>query len=247
MPSLIESLLTILSAVLGAVLAAFFAVSHRNLCALISFAAGTLLGISVFHLIPEAFEFIPWPFIPIALFSGYLFFYLISRYVFHICPACAASHFEEHAAPQFRNTATLMAIALSIHILLDGVAISLGQKFGTKTAFSLFTMIAIHKFPEGLALTSLLIKAGTQKSRAILAALMIESLTLAGWASGNFFMETGLGISWLYLSLLHIGGGFVYLGLHAVINESREHSPRFVFLFFSLGSALTVVMRFLPE
>jgi zinc transporter ZupT len=52
-------------------------------------------------------------------------------------------------------------------------------------------------------------------------------------------METG---PWLQLILVHIGGGFIYLSLHATLNESREHSARWVVFFFLLGAALTVLM-----
>ena len=39
--------------VVGGVLGAWFGTSHKSLCALISLGAGTLLGVTVFAILPE--------------------------------------------------------------------------------------------------------------------------------------------------------------------------------------------------
>ena len=82
-------------------MAASVGVSHRHLCALISFAAGTLVATTFIHIIPESLSILSLPAIALALLSGYGLFFLIGRHVFHVCPACAASHFDEHTAADF--------------------------------------------------------------------------------------------------------------------------------------------------
>lgn len=238
----IQTLLAFASAAAGAFLATAIDVSHRRLCAMISFAAGTLFGITFFHIIPEAYEIVPLPAIGLALASGYLLFYLISRYVFHVCPACAASHFDEQVTSNFKSIAILLGIALTIHSLMDGVAIAVSPESAGKSAHLIFMSVAIHKFPEGLALCALFLAAGYDKKKALLNSILFESSTLLGWVLGEIVVKTLEVGPWPHLLLIHIGGGFIYLALHAIINEGKEHSPRFVIMFFLLGTALTVLM-----
>ena len=103
---------------LGGLAGSMIGVSHKRLCRLISFAAGTLLGVTLFSIIPETFTAMSlWQLI-VALASGYIVFLLISRYVFHVCPACAASHFDEATTHRFSEIASAMVIALGLHLAL---------------------------------------------------------------------------------------------------------------------------------
>lgn len=236
--TLIQNLLTLASAGLGALLAVSLGVSHRQLCAMISFAAGTLLGTAFFHIIPDAWHVLSVSTLVIALASGYGLFFIISRYVFHVCPACAASHFEHQPADKIRNIFFLLAIALSVHSVMDGIAVALGGSLHDNMGHSIFFTILIHKFPEGLALCALLLRAGYDKKKALTGTLLLEMSTLLGWAIGAFLLKNLEASRWLDLMVVHVGGGFIYLALHAAISEAEEHSPRFVFLFFLAGMIL---------
>ncbi len=241
-----QSCIALLSATMGAILAVSVGVSHRRLCALISFAAGTLIATTLIHILPEARGVLSLPILFSALFSGYGLFFLISRYVFHVCPACSASHFEEHTASEIKSIAILLFVALGIHSTLDGVAISVGHEMKRAVDLSIFMAITIHKFPEGLALCALLLKAGFDRIKSLGLTLLLESTTLLGWVLGNYVVRSGEESRWFQWILVHIGGGFIYLGLHAVLNESKKHSPRFIFFFFLAGIltiSLTLVLR----
>lgn len=235
-----QNLLAFFSAAMGAALAISFGVSHRQLCAFISFAAGTLFSVTLFHILPEAWGVLSPGVVLVALFSGYLLFYWISRYVFHVCPACAASHFEHQVPSQLNSFIVLLVIALSIHSTMDGMAIAIGGELASQTRHSIFSSVTIHKSPEGLALCALLLKAGYQKWKALVTTILLETSTLIGWAIGFYFVQKGYQ-QWIQLLLAHIGGGFVYLALHAVLNEAKEHSPRFVILFF-LGGVILIAL-----
>lgn len=231
-----QSLAAYVSAGLGAVLAVSLGVSHRQLCALISFAAGTLLAASCFHIIPEALHAgLSWVSILLALASGYGLFFLLSRYVSHVCPACSASHFDHASPSKVNNVFFMLAIALTIHSVMDGIAIALSPELSSKADSSVFFTIAIHKLPEGLALCALLLKAGYDKNKALMRTLLFEVSTLAGWAIGYWILKNNIGLGWMDLVMVHIAGGFVYLALHATINEAKDHSPRLILIFFFFG------------
>lgn len=233
-----QNCIALLSAALGSFLAVSVGVSHRHLCALISFAAGTLIATTFIHILPEASSILSLPALFLALVSGYSLFFLISRYVSHVCPACAASHFDEHTASEFRATALLLAAALGVHSTMDGMAIAVGHEINRVTDLSIFLTITIHKFPEGLALCALLLKAGFPRLKSVGLTLLLEGSTLLGWALGTFVVSGAETSAWFHWILVHIGGGFIYLGLHAVLNESKEHSPRFILCFFLAGISL---------
>jgi len=238
MDPFLQNIVILISAAAGAVVALGMKITHRQLCALISFAAGALLATTFFHIIPEAVGFLGIPGILLALLSGYLLFYLISRYFSHVCPACSASHFEEHTTTEIQRMAFLLAVALGIHVIMDGIAIALGHELKGGMDLPIFLSLTIHKFPEGLALCGLLIKSGFNKTKSFLATLALESLTFAGWMIGLHFLESFAMGAWFYGLLVHIGGGFVYLALHALLNESKKHSPVLIIVFFGLGFAL---------
>src|SRR5258706_4851076 len=107
--------LAFLLAILGASLGSLLGQSHKRLGALISLGAGTLLGVTAFAILPESFSEMSWWGLLLAFGSGYGLFFLITKYVFHVCPACAASHFDETTTHRFAEIATAMMIALSIH------------------------------------------------------------------------------------------------------------------------------------
>ncbi|MBI2167232.1 MAG: ZIP family metal transporter [Candidatus Omnitrophica bacterium] len=244
--TLLQNGVALVSAALGASLAVLIGVSHKHLCALISFAAGTLFATTFFHIVPEAAEILPLGAVFLALVSGYLLFHLISRFFFHVCPACAASHFDEQTASRFRSIALLLVIALGFHCVMDGIAIALGGSLERRTDWSIFLAVTVHKFPEGLALSALMRRGGYDRARSFFSTVAIETLTVFGWLLGQVLLTGSPETPVFYLTLAHVGGGFIYLALHAVLNESKEHSPRYVFFFFLFGVAFISLTNLIP-
>jgi zinc transporter ZupT len=149
-------------ALIGGWISTSLELAHRPLCALISFAAGTLLGVTIFAILPESFGASPWWTVILAVATGYAVFFFISKHVHHVCPACAASHFDADATRHFSEIAGALVVALAIHSTTDGLALGIQQQTPAMdaTKWSLFFALCIHKVPEGLALGSLLIGAG---------------------------------------------------------------------------------------
>ena len=217
---------------------------HRALCALISFAAGTLLGVTIFTILPESFGASSWWAVFLALAIGYALFFFVSKHVHHVCPACAASHFDADATRHFSEIATALIVAMAIHSTTDGLALGIqGQTPATgATRWSLFFALCIHKVPEGLALGSLLIGAGLQRAAAVGWVAAVEATTLLGGVIGYFFV-TNISILWLGLIMAHVGGGFIYLATHAVVGEMLKHGKKLVLTSFALGVALIAVLN----
>lgn len=227
----------------GGVISSLFAVSHERLCRMISLAAGTLLGVTLFSIVPESYEALPLWQLAVSLISGYAVFYLISRYVFHVCPACAASHFDDATTHRFGEIAAAMVIALGVHSTMDGLALAMGTEAGMSAGLdsSMLLAICVHKVPEGLALCALLLAAGYRKGIALIWVAVVEATTLLGGAIGLWMIPNVSGL-WLDSLLAHVGGGFVFLALHAVFGELVKHGKRPVLISFFVGVALIALL-----
>jgi ZIP family zinc transporter len=226
-------------AIAGGAASSLFAVSHERLCRLISFAAGTLLGVTLFSIIPETYRSMPLWQLSVALSSGYLVFLLVSHYVFHVCPACAASHFDEAVTHRFSEIATAMVIALALHSTSDGLALALGKEseLSGRVDASLVLAICVHKVPEGLALCALLLASGLSRIVALGWVAAVEATTLLGGVIG-ILIGPRIPNVWLDMILAHVGGGFIFLAIHAVFGELLKHSRRLVLVSFFAGLLL---------
>lgn len=232
-----------LLAVAGGAVSAMAGLSHQRLCALISLAAGTLLGVTIFSILPESWGAMNWWELALAFGSGYVVFWFISKFVYHVCPACAASHFDEATTHRFREIASALVIALAIHSTMDGVALVAGHEANGHTQshaanvqldWSLLLAVCVHKVPEGLALGGLLMGAGNTRAKVMTWVAAVEATTLLGGALGVFFLRD-ISTFWLAAVLAHVGGGFMFLAAHAVLGELVKHGKTLVLASFVTG------------
>jgi zinc transporter ZupT len=231
-------------AVGGGTLGALLGTSHKRLCALISLGAGTLLGVTLFAILPETVHDLQWWELLLALASGYAVFSVISKYIFHVCPACAASHFDEATTHRFSEIASAMMLALAIHCTIDGLGISAGNQVhegsvaaGRIVNFSIILAVCVHKIPEGLALGALLRGAGLNTRGIIIRVVAVEATTLLGGVIGLLFFPQASQF-WIAAALAHAGGGFIFLATHAIIGEILKHHKALVLGCFGAGVGL---------
>ena len=236
---LFKSFLALVSALLGAGSTFIIKMNHKKLCILISISAGALLGAAAFTLIPESSQRLSILEILLSVLSGYLLFWIISRYYSHVCPACSASHFDEKTTKKFSEIFLTLFTALAFHSLLDGVAISAGDLQNNEEQSSIFLAILTHKFPEGLALASLMLGAGMTRTKIISYTFLVEATTILGSLIGIFLLKEGFSFYWISILMAHIAGGFIYLAIHAVMGEMlRNHK---ILVIVSLLSGLFLI------
>jgi len=235
--------LAFLLAIIGGALGTSLARSHKRLCALISLGAGTLLGVTVFAIVPEGIANLHWWGVVVALASGYFLFLMITKYVYHVCFACVVSHFDEATRHRFSEFAAAMMIALAIHCTADGLALAAGHEAHTSHAhggraldYSLVLAVCVHKIPEGLALGALLLGAGFTRAKTLALVAAVEATTLLGGVLGAFVVHN-ISNAWLAAILVHVGGGFLFLAAHAVRGEIFEHHKTLVLTNFTAGFA----------
>ena len=157
----------------------------------LAFSAGFMLSLALVAAIPEAFGRHPAAAAPVVLL-GYL--------LVHLSQHTLTPHFhfgeETHRVSERAGTAALLGLLL--HTFFDGVAIASGFLVSSSLGVLFFVAIALHKLPEGVTVSSLVIAAGGTARRGYLAAGVLGIATLLGVAlttSVGVLREYGLALS----------------------------------------------------
>ncbi len=197
----------------------------RRLNVLVYAAMGALLAVTAFDVLPDAKSLLPWPAFLLAGASGYLLFWALGKYVYHICPSCSVSAFDKATTERLGQSVVLLMIALSLHSAMDGIAVVVGDQITGRPNLALLIAVSFHKLPEGLALALLLLGAGYSKRDALLWTLGIESTTEIGALVGVLGLRH---VSLFHLGLLfaHVGGGFLYLVVNTLGIFSKKRGPQ---------------------
>ncbi|MEI7811015.1 MAG: ZIP family metal transporter [Ignavibacteria bacterium] len=241
---ILRSVIVVIAAIIGAASTFIIKIDHHRLCSLISFSAGALFGAAIFSILPETFQLLNLPEIALSGFSGYIVFWLISKYYFHVCPACSASHFDEQTTKRFSEIVLLMITALSFHSFFDGIALTNGSQHLHFDGNSIFFAIGVHKIPEGLALASLMLGANYNKKKIITYISLVELTTVIGAITGIFLSGSGISDFIFALVMAHIAGGFIFLAIHAIIGEMLNNHTKLVVISFVLGSLMILMSGF---
>ena len=238
---ILRSLIALVAAGVGGLIAMGRThVSHRMLCGLVSFAAGALLAVTIIHIIPETVEMLGLVPGIISLLVGTLFFFAIGKYVYFLCPACAASA-TEHGGGYLR-LGILMMVAMGIHSTVDGLAISAGSAVsnhaGEISSVGLLILFAVsyHKVPEGMALVSVARLAGYSRAKALGVTLLIEMTTAVGALIGVYCLR-GVNNTALGITLGLVAGSFIYTVGFALLKEMYAHEKGSIILYVILGFA----------
>ena len=150
--------------------------SIRVLEALVAFGAGFMLSVTLVEVIPEALSGAREDAAVSAIFllCGYL--------SVHLAQHVLTPHFhfgeETHAISPMAGMTAL--IGLLLHTFFDGVAIASGFQVSKELGTMLFAAVFVHKFPEGLAMASVMLAGGQSTKRAIGAAGLLGLATIVG-------------------------------------------------------------------
>ena len=204
--------------------------SVRALDAMIALSAGFMMAVVVVEIFPEAIARGGTNAASIALL-GYLLVHLTQHtLVKHF-------HFGEETHHVTKAVSLSALVGLMMHTIDDGVAIASG--FGVSAALGtlIFAAVLLHKFPEGLAISSLFLAAGASRRRALLAAAALGGATIVGVALTDgipALTKHGLALS---------AGVTLYVAASNLVPEFQaKHDWRLPLSFF-VGTALFFAAR----
>jgi zinc and cadmium transporter len=207
-----------------------------------SFAAGLILALVFFHLMPEASELseIAFP----VMFLGFFSFYLLENFI--VIHSGSELHFHEsdpclqHAS----ETNGVMAFTgLSLHSLIDGVIIGVGFELGTEIGILAALAVIAHEVPEGV--TSFALINETLPDKSLLLSVIVAIATPIGALISLIFVRS-LTDNMIGILLALAAGTFIYVSASDLIPQTHGTQNLKTMLSFLLGAAVIVLISFLP-
>ena len=200
-------------------------------------AAGLLLGLVAFDLLPEVFEmssttFLGAPSVSVALIGGFLLLHLYEKFFGSHEPAESDyGHDHKHTA---NVTGTVGALAMGLHVFLDGLALGVAFSIDEKLGIAVFVALLVHAFSDGLNTVAMLVKSNKWSKKGIwlLGVDSIARISGAAIGSGLALSENSTA---LYLAAF--SGIVIYIATSHILPEAHaRHSSR-----WTLAATLTGV------
>jgi zinc transporter ZupT len=158
---------------------------------LVAFGAGFMLSVAIVELLPEAFAR-SGRLAPALVLLGYLAVHLTQHTL------TPHFHFGEETHPVSSVAGTSALVGLLLHTFFDGVAIASAFLVRPQLGLMVFVAIFLHKLPEGVTISSLMVAGGRSGGRAVGAAALLGIATLLGvllTEEVGFLVQHGLAIS----------------------------------------------------
>lgn len=214
--AILVSIGTFLSTLLGGLFALHL---QDRLHLILGFSAGALIGVSFFHLIPEALELAGATLGGQAIVSivagGFFFYMLLDRTI--------APHGDRAARiEKLWRRGALGAGSLSVHSFLDGFAIGIAFKVSPSIGAIVSAAVLIHDFSDGITTVSIILRSqGT--SRSALGWLLIDAAAPVAGAVAVTILQFPQGALSVCLALF--AGIFLYIGASDLLPESYHNHP----------------------
>jgi ZIP family zinc transporter/zinc and cadmium transporter len=181
--------------------------------AIVSLAAGVLLGTAFFHLLPEATEIVGDE-VYLWVLAGFVLFYIIEALVgFHAC--------KEGEDDHMHILGPVASVGIFFHSILDGIAIAIGFEIDPHLGLVTALAVMVHELPEGIFTLSILLHNKMKLKKAVLLTIAVALATPVG-AAVTLLLAPDLGESALGILLAIAGGSFLYIAASDLIPESHK-------------------------
>jgi ZIP family zinc transporter len=199
-------------------------------------AAGVMLGVVGFDLVPEALEqarghVFGVPAAMLATLGGFLSLHVVERSL--AVHRGGERHFGEHEHGA-ESIGLVASSALVVHSLLDGVGIGAGFQAGASVGVAVAVAVVAHDFADGFNTFTIADLYGNARSRALVLLGLDALAPVAGAAIGSAvkFPPTAVG---LYLG--YFAGFLLYIATGNILPEAHAGHPSRATLVFTIAGA----------
>lgn len=196
----------------------------------VAFGAGYMLAVCLIEIVPEALRG-GGAAAPVLVLAGYL--------AVHLTQHTVTPHFhfgeETHAVNAVAGNSAL--IGLLLHTFFDGVAIASAFLVRRELGMLVFVAIFLHKLPEGVTISSLMLAGGRPARAAVEAAGFLGVATVGGVLLTDhvsFLVSHGLALS---------GGVTLYVAASNLVPEFQGKSGWRLPVAFFTGAGTFFVTR----
>lgn len=149
---------------------------------------------------------------------------------------------EKNDSNSIIKTGIIIGIGLAIHNFPEGLAIGSGFEVSSELGISLAIAIAIHDFPEGISIALPMKQGGMNKVKAIL----LTALSGVTTGIGAFFgaIIGNISVFWIAISLAFAAGTMLYIVSCELIPESNKiYKGRFS----SFGNIIGIIIGIISK
>ncbi len=201
--------------------------SRDRLHLVLGLAAGLLLGLVAFDLLPEVFEmssdtFLGAQSVSVALIGGFLLLHLYEKFFGSHEPAESDyGHDHKHTA---NLTGIVGALAMGLHVFLDGLALGVAFSIDEKLGIAVFAALLVHAFSDGLNTVAMLVKTNKWSKKGVWL-LGVDSIARVSGAAIGSTLALSENVTALYLAAF--SGIVIYLATSHILPEAHaRHSSR---------------------
>ncbi len=226
---LISTFFLSLGAVMGAV-TLLLSKKHlqKMLMVLVGLSAGTLLGGAFLHLLPESFENMEVHQAMLITLVSIVLFFVVEKFLHW--RHCHRADCDVHTIGQMN------LIGDAIHNFMDGLIIAAAYVIDVNLGIATTVAVAFHEIPQELGDFGVLLHAGWQPKRALIANFLVAMTIVFGGLFGYFLSEQSVALVPYLLPIA--AGSFIYIAASDLIPEIRqERSMR-----RSLGSIMMFIV-----
>ncbi len=186
----------------------------RLMFVLISFAAGTLLGDTFLHIIPEIVEEVGFELsIGLSVLGAMLIFYLLEN-------AIQWHHYHHVSDEDKHPVGVLNLVGDGFHNLIDGTIIGAAYLVDFNLGIATTLAVAFHEIPQEIGDFAILIHSGFTKGKALIFNFLSGLVALVGVLLAVWFGQVIEGA--LPLLLAFTAGGFIYIATVDLIPELHK-------------------------
>jgi zinc and cadmium transporter len=202
---------------------------------LVSYAVGTLLGVALLVLLPEALAHLSARMVLGSVLGGIMLFFLLEKLVLW-------RHCHTHDCEAHGMAAPMIVIGDAFHNFLDGVVIGTAVRTSIPLGVSTALAVATHEIPQEIGDFAILLNAGYTRRKALLLNFVSAGAAVLGALLAVFALDWLPQINQYVLSVA--AAGFLYVAMADLIpdlHRGRIDSTTFRQLGLAVAGIGTVV------
>jgi zinc and cadmium transporter len=207
----------------------------RRLAGVISVGAGFMLAAATLRMAFADDTAAAQRAAPYLILGGYFLVHLFQHSFAHHFHVAEAGHGEQCLDPSAGVTALS---GLMVHATFDGIAIGSGLHISFATGLLIFLAIILHKVPEGMTVTSIMLGSGSKRKIALAAAVGLGLFTLAGTFIIEGLSRVGNADHIVHWALAVSAGVLIYVATSDVIPEINRGRRLDLALLVLVGAGL---------
>lgn len=236
-------IISIIGPLLGSLLGVWRKYNKIQIHHMLSFAAGVMVFVSVFQLLPETFKKTP----PAYIFLGVMFGGLLMHWLNELIPHYHHSHKGvESKSDKLKRLALFIFLGIFIHNLPEGIAIGIGALPGYNFSIMIALAIAIHDIPEAICVAAPLYFSTGYRVKSFFLTFLTVVPTIVGFLVTYYFFKD---ISGFILGIIvsATAGVMLYISFWELLPEVwTQKGGRLKYLVsFLAGAVLVILLQFL--